>query len=44
MDGVEILAVDLTSPEIDASIGRNVSNKLKVELNGRGGLFSIQDP
>lgn len=44
LDHVEIIAVDLATPEIDALIGRNVLNKLRVELNGKGKTFLIQDP
>lgn len=40
----EILAVDLATPEIDALIGRNVLNNLKVGLDGKDKTLSIQDP
>jgi len=41
---IEVLAVDLLTPEIDALIGRNILNRLKVELDGKDGLFLVQDP
>ena len=44
LDRIQVLAVDLATPEIDALIGRNVLNRLRVELDGKKRRFLIQDP